>query len=555
MKKLFKKLHLPIVLMLILSILLSGCVMSLTCISHIDRDRNGECDNCGIAMEVPREDIEKIEVTTLPTKTYYGRNETLDVTGGKITVTYNDGTPDEEIDMTAEGVTIVAPGMGVDGKKSVQVKYGGHSATFVIEVGSARFTVSFDLGYEGGEMESQFVTQNSLMEEPAAPEREGYSFLGWFTDEACTQRFDFALTPVTADMTLYAGWAQVYMVTYDANYDGGADKTAESVNGRADTSIRPDDRDGWHFTGWYSDPECTQAFDPNTILTGDITLYAGWVSSDTEMITVTFDPNYEGAEATTQQVPSGSPVNAPATPERANVTEKGHQASGFTFGGWYTDPACTTEYDFSAAVTEAMTLYAKWTGEYVFEAEHIDLSGPDGNGLQGMGASGGSVGPNMVDSVPPDYDYLIASNGYYLTYLYKTMLEIEFVIESDRAVSDATIVIRVSAETVGYALSPNRNDGTTENGTLYSMFMITLNDSPIEYPTIEMEGGRPQFEDFTLTVNATLKEGTNVIKMIVANDHGMGGTMQATAPVIDCIKVTTSADLTWNPIVDNEKGQ
>ena len=89
--------------MLILSILLSGCVMSLTCISHIDRDRNGECDNCGIAMEVPREDIEKIEVTTLPTKTYYGRNETLDVTGGKITVTYNDGKPDEEIDMTAEG--------------------------------------------------------------------------------------------------------------------------------------------------------------------------------------------------------------------------------------------------------------------------------------------------------------------------------------------------------------------------------------------------------------------------------------------------------------------
>ena len=60
MKKLFKKLHLPIVLMLILSILLSGCVMSLTCISHIDRDRNGECDNCGIAMEVPREDIENV---------------------------------------------------------------------------------------------------------------------------------------------------------------------------------------------------------------------------------------------------------------------------------------------------------------------------------------------------------------------------------------------------------------------------------------------------------------------------------------------------------------
>ena len=60
MKKLFKKLHLPIVLMLILSILLSGCVMSLTFIIHIDLDRNGEGDNHGIAMESPRDRLAKI---------------------------------------------------------------------------------------------------------------------------------------------------------------------------------------------------------------------------------------------------------------------------------------------------------------------------------------------------------------------------------------------------------------------------------------------------------------------------------------------------------------
>ncbi len=34
---------------------------------------------------------------------------------------------------------------------------------------------------------------------------------------------------------------------------------------------------------------------------------------------------------------------------------------GYTFGGWYTDAGCTTEYDFNAPVTADITLYAKWT--------------------------------------------------------------------------------------------------------------------------------------------------------------------------------------------------
>lgn len=557
-----KKLFLPIIaLLLTLAVGLSGCVMSLTCISHIDSDRNGKCDHCGIAMEVPREDIEKIEVTKDPDKTYYGRNEELDVTGGVITVTYNDGKAAEEIPMTDEDVTVNKPGMGVNGKKRVEVKYGGHSATFLIEVGDTRYTVSFVLGYNGAEpIPDQFVVQSNYAEEPTAPVREGYSFLGWFTDEAATQRFDFKLTPITGDLTLYAGWTQNYKVTFDDNYEGGKTYTKDTVNGRVDTSFRPDAREDYIFAGWYVDAQCTTAFDPNTVLTADITLYARWVALSTEMYTVTFDYNYddgndETPDSTTVEVPEGSTVTAPATPERANVTEKGHQASGFKFGGWYTDEACTTAFDFSTSVTSDMTLYAKWTGEYIFEAEHVDLSGPDGTGLPGMGASGGSTGPNMVDSTPLDHPNLNPSNGYYVTYLYAPGLEISFDIVSDRAVSDATIVIRVTAETVGYALDPNLNEGTTDKGTIYSQYTIMLNDAPIQYPTIEVEGGWQPFQDFTLAINVSLKEGHNVIRLITANNHGMGGTMAGTAPVVDCIKITTSANLSWDPIVDNEIGQ
>ena len=68
MKKLIK-LILPLALVLALAFSFSACAMSLTCISHIDSDRNGKCDNCGTALEVPREDLEKIEVTKEPAKT------------------------------------------------------------------------------------------------------------------------------------------------------------------------------------------------------------------------------------------------------------------------------------------------------------------------------------------------------------------------------------------------------------------------------------------------------------------------------------------------------
>ena len=555
MKKLLR-LVLPVVAVLVLTLSLSACAMSLTCLSHIDRDRNGKCDNCGTAMVVPREDIESVEVTTLPTKTYYGYNEELDLSGGILTVTFNDGKPAEEIALDDEEISVTLPDMSTAGNKLVRITYGGHKTDFRIEVGVQRFTVIFDLGYDGETIPSQSVPANSLATAPEAPVREGYSFLGWFTDEACTQAFDFALTTITGDITLYAGWTESFTVTYDANYEGGADKTAPTVAGKADSTIVPDEREGYTFIGWYVDEACTQRYDFNTEVTGNITLYAYWISSTAEMFTVTFDQNYEGApEASTSTVPAGTTVGEPARPTRANVAEKGHQASGFTFGGWYTDAACTTEYDFTRTVTENMTLYAKWTGEYIFEAEHVSLVGPDGLPLKGMGASGGSDGPNMVDSVPDDKLYLNASNGYYVTYLYSPGLAINFNITSDRDVSDAKIVLRVTSENLAYALSPNLNEGTADNGAIYSMYMITLNEQPINYSTIEVDGGWPEFEDFTLVVNASLKKGENVITLMTANNHGMGGTMAGTAPVIDCIKITTSAGLTWDPVTGNEFGQ
>lgn len=68
--------------------------------------------------------------------------------------------------------------------------------------------------------------------------------------------------------------------------------------------------------------------------------------------TVTFDSRSGSLVASITGVTSGSAITAPVTPTR----------SGYTFGGWYKESACTNAWNFSVdTVTVNITLYARWT--------------------------------------------------------------------------------------------------------------------------------------------------------------------------------------------------
>ncbi len=69
--------------------------------------------------------------------------------------------------------------------------------------------------------------------------------------------------------------------------------------------------------------------------------------------TVTFNANGHGTAPANQTVEDGKTATEPTDPT----------ATGYTFGGWYTDKACTTAYDFTTTVTKDITLYAKWTAK------------------------------------------------------------------------------------------------------------------------------------------------------------------------------------------------
>lgn len=69
------------------------------------------------------------------------------------------------------------------------------------------WTVAFNSN-GGSACDTKFVaTADGKLVKPADPTRDGYTFGGWYTDEACTQAYDFS-TPVTADLTLYAKWTE-----------------------------------------------------------------------------------------------------------------------------------------------------------------------------------------------------------------------------------------------------------------------------------------------------------------------------------------------------------
>jgi len=67
------------------------------------------------------------------------------------------------------------------------------------------YTVTFHANGHGTAPDMQTVAEGQTVMKPLSPAAAGYTFEGWFTDQACTSPFDFN-TPITQDLVLYAKW-------------------------------------------------------------------------------------------------------------------------------------------------------------------------------------------------------------------------------------------------------------------------------------------------------------------------------------------------------------
>lgn len=245
-------------------------------------------------------------------------------------------------------------------EKSAEEKTIAPDGSTVVKVYYDRneYTVKFNLN-NGTENVVQTYKHGADLHAPT-PSRSGYTFKDWSSPLPKT---------VTADADYTAQWeANNNAVTFVTN--GGTEikkiivKTDETI-----TEPSAPTRTGYTFGDWYTDLNCTKAWNFESDKVSDaMTLYAKWTANTYD---VTLNLNYDGAaEATKITVTYDGTYSALKTPERA----------GYDFLGWFTAKTDGEQVtaDSKVSITAPQTLYAHWQeGAATYTVKHYQQNTED----------------------------------------------------------------------------------------------------------------------------------------------------------------------------------
>jgi uncharacterized repeat protein (TIGR02543 family) len=218
---------------------------------------------------------------------------------------------------------------------------------------AASYTVTFNANGGTGSMTAETQNQATALTFNSFA-RSGYAFVGWSTTANGSLVYaNGASYPFTASVTLYALWAQLFTVTFNAN--GGTNTMASETAGTP-TALTPNafTRSGYNFSGWNTSANgagTAYANDATYPFTASVTLYAQWTVATP--YTVTFNSNGEAGSMSPETASSPTVLTSNTfTP-----------AYGYVFSGWNTNAngsgtayANGATYGFSAS----LTLYAQW---------------------------------------------------------------------------------------------------------------------------------------------------------------------------------------------------
>lgn len=197
---------------------------------------------------------------------------------------------------------------------------------------------------------------------PNNPEKEGYTFDGWYWDKGTWQQPFTANSllnaPISSDMSVYAHFDIVeYTITY--SLDGGINANPSSYNIETPTINLSDAvKVGYAFEGWYKESSFT-----NKVTSiaqgslGNIELYAKF---SINQYTISFDADGGNAvDSITQDY--NTAISTPTEPTK----------NGYTFDGWFESNA-QVAYNFSTMPANNVSLKAKWTPiEYVINYDLV----------------------------------------------------------------------------------------------------------------------------------------------------------------------------------------
>jgi uncharacterized repeat protein (TIGR02543 family) len=238
------------------------------------------------------------------------------------------------------------------------------------------------------------VVHGSSMIMTNDPEKDGYSFDGWFTEDG--DRYNFSTGIVNDDVTLYAHWNIAnYTIAY--NLDGGRLSNSNPTSYTIETdnfTLNNPTKENYLFLGWTG----TDLSEPTKEVTiakgciGNRQYFANWK----RLFTLTFIVDGE-VYYSLGRISYGS--NVPRTTEP--------KKEGYVFDEWYT--ADGKKFNFATGIfTDDITLYAHWNlaeysitydldgGElannnpstYTVETEDFALNNPTKEGFEFVGWTG-----------------------------------------------------------------------------------------------------------------------------------------------------------------------
>jgi len=183
------------------------------------------------------------------------------------------------------------------------------------------------------------------------PTRADHTFDGWYMDVVGVREKVTEANVYRADVTLYAHWVYNsvhYTVTFDANGGSVDPPTEETDVGGILQDLPTPEREGYAFTGWYTEKTGGTAVTTTTVFNSAATVYAQWILITSKMYTVTF--NAHGGIVTPKSGTTGEDgkllVPLP-TPTR----------EGYAFMGWYTEDDKVTD---NTVFRENTAIHATW---------------------------------------------------------------------------------------------------------------------------------------------------------------------------------------------------
>lgn len=207
------------------------------------------------------------------------------------------------------------------------------------------YTVTFNSN-GGSAVDSQTITEGSLVTKPTNPIKEGNIFSKWIKSDST--EWDFDNDTVSDDTTLYAVWTvNHYDVTFDSN--GGSVVSTQNIE-HGQLVARPTNpiKEGSSFVKWVKDDNTEWDFNNDTV-TSETTLHAVW---NINVYSVTFDSD-GGSAVATQNIEHGQKAAQPMNPIKEN----------YKFSKWV-KKSDNSDFDFDTVITDNVELKAIWTPYY-----------------------------------------------------------------------------------------------------------------------------------------------------------------------------------------------